>query len=333
MLILGNEPVRSVLDGREEAVVELVRRCYLTHARGDTSLPHSVFLRFADQPRDRIIALPARVGGEQRIAGVKWIASFPGNVSAGVARASATIILNSMDTGQPLAVVEGSTISARRTAASAALAAATLGSANGRGVALIGCGVINFEVLRFLRTTNPGLTEVTLFDLSQERARSFAARCAREPGGPAATVADRLEDALGAHTLISFATTAGVPHTGLAHCLPGSLVLHLSLRDIQPEALLDKDNVVNVVDDADHVCREATSVDLAARLAGHRDFIQAALGDVLAGSSPYDRDPRRVTVFSPFGLGILDIALADFVRVEAVARGVGTHLTDFLPPA
>lgn len=328
MLILGNEPVRSILDGREPAVIELVRRCYLAHARGDTSLPHSVFLRFPREKRNRIIGLPAYVGGEQRIAGMKWIASFPGNVSAGIARASAAIILNSMDTGVPVAVVEGSTISARRTAASATLAAATLGSAEDRGVALIGCGVINFEVLRFLRSAMPGLAGVTLFDLNPERARAFMDRCARDFGDVKVTVADQLEEALGAHTLISFATTAATPHTGLEHCRPGSLVLHLSLRDIRPDALLDN---VNVVDDVDHVCREATSVDLAARLAGHRDFIESSLGEILAGSGRYRRDPQRVTVFSPFGLGILDIALADFVRLEARSRGLGTHLDDFLP--
>jgi 2,3-diaminopropionate biosynthesis protein SbnB len=338
VLILGNEPIRSIMDGREPEVVELVRRCYLAHARGDTSVPHSVFLRFGQESRDRIIALPAYVGAEQRIAGVKWIASFPGNVSAGVARASAAIILNSMDTGQPVAVVEGSTISARRTAASAALAAATLaaatpGSADDLGVSLIGCGVINFEVLRFLRSANPGLTGVTLFDLSPERARSFADRCARAFAGVAVTVADRIEEALGAHTLISFATTAAVPHTGLEHCVPGSLVLHLSLRDIRPDVLLDNDSVVNVVDDADHVCRESTSVDLAARLAGHREFIGSSLGEILAEPGRVRRDPRRVTVFSPFGLGMLDIALAEFVRLEARSRGLGTRLDDFLPAA
>jgi ornithine cyclodeaminase len=327
-LILGNQPVLSILDGREPVVIELVRRCYLAHARGDTSLPHSVFLRFPQEKRNRIIGLPAYVGAEQRIAGMKWIASFPGNVSAGVARASAAIILNSMDTGQPVAVVEGSTISARRTAASAALAAATLGSADDRGVSLIGCGVINFEVLRFLRSTVPGLAAVTLFDLDPERAKSFMDRCTRDFAGVEVTVADRIEEALGAHTLISFATTAAVPHTGLEHCRPGSLVLHLSLRDLRPDALLDN---VNIVDDADHVCREATSVDLAARQAGHRDFIESSLGEILAEPGRYRRDPQRVTVFSPFGLGILDIALADFVRLEARSRGLGTHLDDFLP--
>lgn len=328
MLILGNEPVRSIMDGREPAVIELVRRCYLAHTRGDTALPHSVFLRFPQEKRDRIIALPAYVGGERRIAGVKWIASFPGNVSVGRARASAAIILNSMDTGEPVAVVEGSTISARRTAAGAALAAATLGSADERGVSLIGCGVINFEVLRFLLSAAPELTAVTLFDLDPARARSFQDRCARDFAGVAVTVADSIEKALGAHTLISFATTAAVPHTGLEHCQPGSLVLHLSLRDILPDTLLDN---VNIVDDVDHVCREATSVDLAARLAGHRDFIESTLGEILAEAGGYRRDRRRVTVFSPFGLGILDIALADFVRLEARSRGFGTHLDDFLP--
>jgi 2,3-diaminopropionate biosynthesis protein SbnB len=329
VLILGNETVRSILDGREADVLALVRRCYLAHARGDTSVPHSVFLRFPQDPSNRIIALPAYVDTGHPVAGVKWIASFPGNVSAGLERASATIILNSMDTGQPEAVIEGSVISARRTAASAALAAATLTSAGpDRAVSLIGCGVINFEVLRFLRAALPGLDSVTVFDLDRRRAESFVDRCAAELADVDIAIADRIEAALGAGTLVSIATTATLPHLGLENCREGALVLHLSLRDINARAMLD---AVNIVDDVDHVCRAATSLDLAARRTGQRDFIDGSLGEILAAPDVYRRHPRRVTVFSPFGLGILDLAVAAFVRSEARARGLGTGIADFLP--
>jgi ornithine cyclodeaminase len=181
MLILSNADVRHVLDGEEEAVLAAVRRAYVEHERGATAVPESLFLRFPDNTRDRIIALPAYLGGAEPVAGMKWIASFPGNVAAGMERASAVVVLNSPDTGRPLCLLEGSVISARRTAASAALASATLpGAAPVTGVTVVGCGVINTEVLRFLRAVHPSLREVAVFDLDADRAGAFAGRCAMD---------------------------------------------------------------------------------------------------------------------------------------------------------
>lgn len=327
MLILDNAEVRRVLDGRERLVLEAVRDAYVRHADGETAVPESVFLRFPDDARNRIIGLPAYLGGAEPVAGMKWIASFPGNVAAGMDRASAVIILNSPVTGRPLSMLEGSVISARRTAASAALASAALpGQEPEKGAAVIGCGVINAEVLRFLTVLHPQLREITVFDLDTDRARAFAARCGAE-FGVAARLAAHADEALAAHSLATIATTASVPYLDLDSCRPGSLVLHISLRDVTVGGVL---KAINVVDDPDHVFRAATSIDLAGQHAGHRGFIHATIGELLS-SGKRRRAADHVTLFSPFGLGVLDIAVADMVARYAREHGLGTELPYFLP--
>ncbi|MGV9263358.1 2,3-diaminopropionate biosynthesis protein SbnB [Kitasatospora sp. NPDC003701] len=331
MLILGAGEVRQVLDGAESEVVAAVRRAYVLHDRGRTALPHSVFLRFPDEPRNRIIGLPAYLGEDVPVAGIKWISSFPGNTAAGLERASAAVILNSMATGHPEALLEGSVISARRTAASAALAASVLGSETPEtGAALIGCGVIGFEILNFLRAVLPDLGAVTVFDLDRARAEAFAARCAARWPELKTAVADTAEEALAAHRLVCLATTAATPHLTTEACRPGTLVLHVSLRDLTVESIL---GAVNVVDDADHVCREGTSLHLAEQRVGNREFIATSIGAVLRADEPFRRPEDGVTVFSPFGLGALDLALAGLVHRQARERGLGTRVPGFLPEA
>lgn len=327
MLILGRSEVAHVLTGREHEVVEAVRRAYLAHASGRTVVPHSLFLRFPSDDRNRIIALPAYLDGERPVAGIKWISSFPENTRLGLERASAAILLNSLATGHPEALLEGSTISARRTAASAALAARTLrGPHPETGVSLVGCGVINFEILRFLRASVRQLTQATLFDTDPLRAEAFAERVGAEGLDVEVDVATGLDEALAAHALVSFATTSGSPHAGLDACARGTLVLHVSLRDLTVGAIL---TAANVVDDADHVCREQTSLHLAEQATGHRRFVHATIGDLLLAGKR-GRDPERVTVFSPFGLGALDLAVADLVRRQAEKDGLGTRVDGFL---
>ncbi|MFJ4712043.1 2,3-diaminopropionate biosynthesis protein SbnB [Streptomyces sp. NPDC088785] len=335
MLILRHREVAQLLDGRESDTVEVVADAYRLHEQGDTAVPHSTFLRFPGQPRNRIIGLPAYRGGPRPAAGMKWIASFPANIERGTQRASASIILNSLETGRPEAVIEGSLISAARTAASAALAAELLTrDRRPDGLALIGCGVINLEILRHVRATLPGLGSLAVYDSSPRRAAEFAARAAEMLPGARVRLVDSAEQALAAHGLVSIATSAIEPHLDLKAAAPGTVVLHISLRDLLPESLIDADNIV---DDTEHALRERTSLDLAVQAAGHRAFIAPTIGRLLlddaddAAGGRYAPAPDRTVVYAPFGLGVLDIALADHLLTAARAQGLGVEVSGFLP--
>jgi len=330
ILVVKGSEVVSLLNGREREIIDKVRMAYEAHARGECSLPHSTFLHFPERPRDRIIALPAYLGGASQAVGIKWVASFPDNLTAGLDRASAIVILNSPQTGRPKVVLEGSVISAKRTAASAALAAQWLfpdGQIPRLGV--IGCGLINFEVVHFLVRLWPAIRSVVAYDLDAMRAEQFKQKCRELLNGIESEIVSDVKTVFSKASLVSLATTALQPYIfDLSECAPGSVILHISLRDLAPQAILSCDNIV---DDIDHLCRAQTSVHLAEQQVGNRDFIRCTLADILQGTVQPRGEARKVAVFSPFGLGILDIAVAQFVYELALKEGRGMIIDSFLP--
>jgi N-[(2S)-2-amino-2-carboxyethyl]-L-glutamate dehydrogenase len=330
ILILRGSEISSLLENREEEIINTVKSAYVAHSRGQTSLPRSNFLRFPGENKNRIIALPAYLGDGFQLAGIKWIASFPGNLEQGLDRASAVMILNSCETGRPQAILEGSIINAKRTAASAALAARAIRQDRETTTAgIIGCGVINFQIVQFLLKACPQIKKVVIFDLAISRMQYFKDNCERKFEGLTVELATDIAEVFGACQLVSFATTAVVPHVfDLSACAPGTTILHISLRDLGPELILANDNVV---DDIDHVCQAQTSVHLAEQSIGDRDFIRCTLADIVMGNAPPTVNPESITIFSPFGMGVLDLALAKLAYERSSQKELGTVVKSFLP--
>ncbi|MCX5314958.1 2,3-diaminopropionate biosynthesis protein SbnB [Streptomyces sp. NBC_00154] len=323
--VISGAQVQRALHGREKRIVELVEATYRVHGAGDSVNPPSYFLRFPDRPSSRIIALPASIGGEARVDGLKWISSFPENVRAGIPRASAVLILNDPDTGYPFACLESSIISATRTAASAASAADWLSRDRPRPtrVGFFGVGLIARYIHTFLVGTGWSFDEIGVHDLSADSAAGF--RCYLEQSGTTGriTVHDSAEQLIRHSDLVVFATVAGRPHVSdLSWFAHNPLVLHVSLRDLAPEILLAS---TNIVDDVEHCLKADTSPHLAEQLTGNRDFLHGTLDDVMAARVTVPAD--RPVVFSPFGLGVLDLAVGKDVYNEVVRSGE-LHIVD-----
>ena len=325
--VVPGRQVQEVLRGREREVVALVEATYRLHGAGESVNPPSYFLRFPDRPTSRIIALPASLGGDARVDGLKWISSFPRNVDAGIPRASAVLILNDHETGYPFACLESSVISATRTAASAALAADWLsrGRDRPRSVGFIGAGLIARYIHTFLAGTGWAFEQVGVHDVSPDSAAGFRTYLEQSGAVGRVTVHEDAEHLVRSSDLVVFATVASSPHIHEAgwfeHC---PLVLHVSLRDLDPEILL---GAANVVDDVEHCLKADTSPHLAEQLTGGRDFLLGTLDDVMSGRVTVPTD--RPVIFSPFGLGVLDLAVGKHVYDTISSSGELTVVEDF----
>lgn len=325
--IINGKTVYDIIHAHRAGCMDVVRDAYLAHANGQSVNPDSYFLRFPEKPDCRIIALPAYLGDGFHVAGLKWIASYPGNVRRGFPRASAVLVLNSYETGYPFAILESSIISAARTAASAVLAAYWLNgrSRRARSLGIVGTGFIARYVYDFLVDTGWEIDVLRLYDTSPAESEKFQKTACRPERHRSVTVAPNVDDLVRASDLILFATVAPAPHvTAPALFDHNPIVLHLSLRDLAPEVLLRSQNVV---DDVEHVMKANTSPHLTQQQTGNRNFVTGTLAEVILGRRSVNRD--RPIIFSPFGMGVLDVAVGKWVYDQAVAAGQDRRLSDF----
>lgn len=97
----------------------------------------------------------------------------------------------------------------------------------------------------------------------------------------------------------------------------------MSLRDISPEIILQSQNVA---DDIDHSVKAQTSLHLAEQIINNRDFITESISDFINGKAKIDTNKTRI--YSPFGMGILDLAIVRSILEEEPAA---VEISNFFP--
>jgi len=192
-------------------------------------------------------------------------------------------------------------------------------------VGFVGAGLIARYIHTFLAATGWSFDEVGVHDLSADSAAGFRRYLEQVGTAGRVTVYDSAEELIGSSDLVVFATVAAQPHVSdpswFAH---NPVVLHISLRDLAPEILLAS---TNVVDDIEHCLKADTSPHLVEQLTGNRDFLLGTLDDVMAGRVSVPAD--RPVIFSPFGLGVLDLAVGKYVYDKVVSAGDLHVIDDF----
>ncbi len=302
-----------------------MEEAYRLHSSRDSVNPDSYFLRYPEKPNARIIALPAHLGGEVQKSGIKWISSFPDNTATNLARASAVQILNDASTGYPIACIEASLISATRTAASGALAAEHISPTPFNAtLSIIGTGIIARTTIEWLIYRKWKFNKIHLYDLNHEAAEHFS-KWLRDQYQLEVVIEDNLADAITKANLIVFTTTTLEPYLADVKLFEHSpTILHLSLRDICTDVILASQNIV---DDIDHCLKANTSLHLTEQATGNRDFILGNLVDVLDKKVTIDQNKTRI--FSPFGLGVLDLAVSNFILETAISSDEAIAFPDF----
>jgi ornithine cyclodeaminase/alanine dehydrogenase-like protein (mu-crystallin family) len=286
---------------------EAVRAGFVAYAAGEWSMLPKLYV--TNYPAGDFRAMPALGGGH---ALLKWVTSFPGNPALGLPTVTGLVVLNDAETGMLVAVLDAAAVTALRTGAAAALAAATLG--RGGSIAVVGSGVNGAAAARTFAAF--GLP-VSVWDIDTGRAATLA----EEVGG---TVAPSREDALAADVVVTVT--------------PGREILFPpgSLRSGQHVSLMGADGPGKAEIAVEEIARARLFCDDWEQ-ASHGGELAAAveaglvardgvteLGRVLAGEAEGRRADDEITLFDSTGLAIQDLAIAKAALAKAGGLGLPT---------
>ena len=261
------------------------------------------------------------------IRGRTWFAAkananFPGNPAArGLPTVQGVVVLADGSDGRPLAVLDSAVVTARRTAATTAVAAKHLARRDASVLTLCGCGTTGGAHLRALAAVLP-LRQVWLVDPDETAVRRLAEEAATL-GIPAA--AADLRAASGVSDVIVTCTPSREFLLGAADVRPGTFVAGIGVddprkRELHPSLLAGS---TLVVDDRDQCARMGDFHHALAAGALGADGAPPELSEVVAGRSPGRREAVEVTVFDSTGIAVGDVAAAVVVYEAALAAAGG----------
>ena len=320
MLYLQDDHIREIgIDWKK--LTDIIRDVVAIEDRGDCVHPLKPYLRFRD-PGNRIIAMPAYVGGHVDMSGIKWIASFPNNSLRGLPRAHNTLILNKTSTGEPTAFIHSGLLNGLRTAAVSGVmlnAYMTAKEPADLRVLLIGWGPIGrLHLDMCMALFGERVKRVSIYDLKGV-----------DPSTIPETIRDQVSivndwrSSYAEANVVMNCTVAA--HRYIDEAPPkGALLLNVSLRDYKPESVAHGKTII--VDDWREICREGTDIEQLHLLYGLQESDVRTLADVVLRNYLAGAPAEESIFFNPMGLGIFDIAIAGYYWKEAVRLNKGVTL-------
>jgi ornithine cyclodeaminase/alanine dehydrogenase-like protein (mu-crystallin family) len=269
---------------------------------------------------------PAGPGGPDPAGGygLKAICIVPGNPARGLDAHQGVVLLSSPLTGEPLAIVNASAVTAIRTAAVSAVATALLARADATELAIIGTGVQARSHLRAISAARP-LTRIRVTGRDEARSRRFAEQMRAHTAVPLLACRSAAEAVDGAGIVVT-ATNSAEPVLRREWLAPGAHVNAVGACVPQTRELDTATMAAAALfaDSRESVLAESGDFRLAAADGAiGPDHIRAEIGEVLTGRAPGRADDDEVTVFESLGLAVEDLAAAALAYRKAAGLGTG----------
>jgi len=320
ILYLNRRDVES-LNISVKAIIEGVEKSFRFKGEGKIEMPPKPGIH----PRkDTFIhAMPAFIGGEADLAGMKWVSGYPENPSRGIPYIQGFIILNEASTGTPLAIVDCTWITEYRTAGASALAAKYLAPPGSEVIAIIGLGVQGKVHLPFLKEVLPCLKLVKLYDINKDAERNYIREMASVAGSVELKPEKDVQSAVaGADVIITCTPIVEKPE----RFIPAGWLKEKSLSiSVDYDSAFCEDVMKGaylfVTDDRNQYLR---TQEQGVYFRGYPTAVFADMGEICAGKKAVTEGWRRSALL--MGIACHDVVTAGVVYGKALDKGSGQWL-------
>jgi ornithine cyclodeaminase len=325
LLILNHAEVEQLLPMDE--CIDVMEEAFAALARDEYHQP----LRTIVKPpavKGVMALMPTFRAGETPLFGLKAICVFPGNSEIGKDAHQGGVILFDGTTGEPLAIVNASAITAIRTAAVSGLATRSLAREDASDLAIIGAGVQARTHLAAMSCVR-ALKRIRVCASQLESAQRFAAEMQSQSPSPLEPVASPEAAVRGADIIVT-ATTSREPVVKREWVSPGAHInavgtFSFNAREIDTATMVDASLFV---DRRESALNEAGDYLIPAKEGAiGPEHIRAELAQVIAGAHPGRTSPDEITIFKSLGLAMEDLAAAAYIFRRARQQNVGTFVS------
>jgi alanine dehydrogenase len=313
MLVLSQPEVRELLD--LDQLVDALAEAHVELSAGRTSMPPRIAALVPE--REALLGvMPAHVPSVALAC--KLVTLFPQNRDRETHQAA--IVVFDRENGTPVALMDGTYVTATRTAAGSALATRLLAREDARVLALIGTGVQARTHGRAIPRVRE-IEEIRVAGRDRAKAVALAAEL-----GPSARAVDTYEEAVRGADVVAATTHATEPVVRREWLEPGTHVnsvgLNPSGREVDEATVADAKLVVESRDSA-----LAPPPAGAPELAGiDPGSVHAELGELVSGAKPGRASRDELTLYKSVGVAVQDAAAAALVLTAARERGIGREI-------
>ena len=325
MLILTQKEVQKILPlGQISKVIKVVEKAFFDYGEGKIQMPAKLYLDFKEFNGD--LRIMPSFSQTLKMAATKIVNVHPENPKKGLKTVMAVIILNDPKTGIPLAIMDGTYITALRTGAASAVATKYLAKKEAKTLGLVGAGVQAITQIAAISKVQK-LKEILVYDLKEEAIEKLEKILAKEK---IKLKRGELKEVCQREILVT-ATPARDPIVKNEWILPGTHINAVGAdaagkEELEPEILKRAKIFVDCWEQARH--SGEINVPLTKGIIA-KENVFAELGEVVAGKKSGREEEKEITIFDSTGLALQDLYTANLVYNLARKRKIGRKIEIF----